>query len=362
MSTLSEHNMQNIILAADGSSLHILDQSLLPNQTRLIQMYSLADCHEAIVCLRVRGAPAIGIFAACALAFLLRQEAHTDSAALLVRCRCLRDALAAARPTAVNLSKMLDRCVALAERLCQNSVASITDALLNEALRIQREDADMCRAIAAHGLSLLRDGDSVITHCNAGPLATSQYGTALGPLLLGKEQGIKLHAFCDETRPLLQGARLTTYELQRAQVPCTLICDNMASIVMQQGKVQACLVGCDRVARNGDVANKIGTSGLAILAHYYGIPFYVLGPSSTIDFSCPDGAHIPIELRSEEEIKTQFFKTPAALPEIPCYNPAFDITPAALISAIITERGICRPPFSEHLARLYPAEFEEEIP
>lgn len=362
MSQSAAHRIQNIIFSADGSALRILDQSLLPGETRFIALHTLEDCREAIVSLRVRGAPAIGIFAACALAFLLRRETHADTAALLSRAHALRDALAAARPTAVNLSKMLDRCVALAEQARNRSVAHILDALIAEALTIQREDAAMCHAIATHGLSLLRDGDSVITHCNAGPLATSQYGTALGPLLLGQERGYKLHAFCDETRPLLQGARLTTYELQQAHVPCILICDNMASIVMQQGKVQACLVGCDRVARNGDAANKIGTSGLAILAQYYGIPFYVLGPSSTIDFSCPDGAHIPIELRGAEEIKTLFFQSPSAPPEVSCYNPAFDVTPAQLITAIITERGICYPPFSESLSALFPTEFEEGTP
>ena len=218
----------------------------------------------------------------------------------------------------------------------------------------------MCRSIAQYGLSLVKDGDGVLTHCNAGPLATSQYGTALGPILLGTERGMKFRVFSDETRPLLQGARLTSYELQRAGVDVTLICDNMASMVMKNGWVQACFVGCDRVAANGDAANKIGTSGVAILAKHYGIPFYVLGPSSTIDFTCPDGDHIPIELRDGEEIKSKFFEQPSSLPEVKCYNPAFDVTDHDLITAIVTEKGICYPPFDESFARLFGKTWKEE--
>ena len=193
----------------------------------------------------------------------------------------------------------------------------------------------------------------MLTHCNAGPLATSRYGTAQGPFLLAAERGMKLRVFADETRPLLQGARLTSYELQKGGVDVTLICDNMASIVMKNGWVQACFVGCDRVAANGDTANKIGTSGVAILAKHYGIPVYVLGPTSTIDMACPDGDHIPIELRDGEEIKTLWYEKPMALPEVKCYNPAFDVTDHALITAIVTEKGICYPPFTESLAALF---------
>ena len=211
----------------------------------------------------------------------------------------------------------------------------------------------MCRAISEYGLSLIQDGDGVLTHCNAGPLATSRYGTALGPLFLGKERGMEFHVFSDETRPLLQGARLTSYELQKAGIDVTLICDNMASIVMKNGWVQACFVGCDRVAANGDAANKIGTSGVAILAKHYGIPFYVLGPTSTIDLNCPDGDHIPIELRDPAEIREKWYAEPMALPEVKCYNPAFDVTDHTLISGIVTEKGICRAPYTESLAALF---------
>lgn len=354
----------NIAFTSDANAIRIVDQSLLPNETRYLTLSSAESLYEAIASLRVRGAPAIGIFAAFSYYLLAKQAAEfcSNPTALLAHCRNQRTYLSSARPTAVNLSKMLNRCLARAEALAKTDVPTILSALYEEALAIQQEDISMCRAISEHGLSLLHEGDSVITHCNAGPLATSRYGTALGPLLLGKEQGFSFHVFCNETRPLLQGARLTTYELSRAGIPCTLICDNMASIVMQQGKVSACLVGCDRVARNGDTANKIGTSGLAILAQYYGIPFYVLGPSSSIDFSCPDGSHIPIELRDASEIKTRFFTKPSALSEVSCFNPAFDVTNASLITAIITERGICYPPFSESFPIFFPKEWEEAQP
>ena len=220
-------------------------------------------------------------------------------------------------------------------------------------MEIHQDDIAKCRAISEHGLSLLKEGDGVLTHCNAGPLATSRYGTAQGPFFLAAERGIHIRVFADETRPLLQGARLTSYELHRAGVDVTLICDNMASMVMKNGWVQACFVGCDRIAANGDTANKIGTSGVAILAKHYGIPVYVLGPTSTIDLSCPDGDHIPIELRDPEEIKTLWYDKPMALPGVACYNPSFDVTDHTLISGIVTEQGICRPPYTESLAALF---------
>lgn len=210
----------------------------------------------------------------------------------------------------------------------------------------------MCRAIAEHGLTLVNAGDGILTHCNAGQLATSQYGTALGPILLGQERGIPFRVFADETRPLLQGARLTAWELQRAGVDVTLICDNMASMVMKQGFVQACFVGCDRIAANGDAANKIGTSGVAVLAKHYGIPFYVLGPSSTIDLDCPTGADIPIEERPGQEIGSLWYREPMAPAGVKFYNPAFDVTDHALITGIVTETGVCYPPFTDALRRM----------
>ena len=352
----------NIFLSQDERSVCILDQSLLPNETRYLELSTQAEFIEAISSLRVRGAPAIGIFAAFAFYVLAARSRITDTNHLLKACALWRDALNEARPTAVNLSKMLDRMLEKAKSMASATTSELIRALKEEAFLIQGEDITMCRSISTFGLSLLSDGDGILTHCNAGPLATSQYGTALGPLILGKEQGMSFHVFCDETRPLLQGARLTTYELQNASIPCTLICDNMASLVMQEGKIDACLVGCDRVARNGDTANKIGTSTVAILAQYYKIPFYVLGPSSSLDFRCPTGADIPIEQRDESEIRDLFFKKPSALRSVPCYNPAFDVTPHTLISAIVTEKGICRPPFEVSFSRLFPKEFQEGQP
>lgn len=346
-------HVDNVRLSDDGRAVRILDQSLLPNETVYLELSRAEDLYEAIHSLRVRGAPAIGIFAGYAMYVLARQTQAASFHDFIEERRRDHAYLNASRPTAVNLKHMLDRMLAAAEAMPCMDIDSILDAMRQAALAIHQEDIAMCTAISRHGLSLVKDGDGILTHCNAGPLATSRYGTGLGPLFLAKEEGITLHAWCDETRPLLQGARLTAYELQRAGIDCTLICDNMASLVMKEGKINACFVGCDRVARNGDTANKIGTSGVAILAKHYGIPFYVLGPSSTIDFSCPNGDHIPIELRDGGEIKEKFFEKPSSLPEVKCYNPAFDVTDHDLITAIVTEKGICYPPFTESLAALF---------
>lgn len=347
-------HIDNVRLSDDGRAVRILDQSLLPNETIYLELQTPEALYEAIATLRVRGAPAIGIFAGYALYVLALQTKATSYADFLAECQKNRDYLNSSRPTAVNLRHMLDRVLAVVQSMPCADISAIQDAMEQMAKAIHEEDIAMCTAISEYGLSLVKAGDGILTHCNAGPLATSRYGTGLGPLFLAQERGIPLHAFCDETRPLLQGARLTAYELQRAGIDCTLICDNMASLVMKQGKINACFVGCDRVARNGDTANKIGTSGVAILAKHYGIPFYVLGPSSTIDFTCPDGDHIPIELRDGAEIKEKFFSKPSSLPEVKCYNPAFDVTDHELITAIVTEKGICYPPFAESFAKLFP--------
>lgn len=347
-------HIDNVRLSDDGRAVRILDQSLLPNETIYLELQTPEELYEAIATLRVRGAPAIGIFAGYALYVLALQTNATSYADFLAECQKNRDYLNSSRPTAVNLRHMLDRVLAVVQSMPCADISAIQAAMGQMAKAIHKEDIAMCTAISEYGLSLVKAGDGILTHCNAGPLATSRYGTGLGPLFLAQERGIPLHAFCDETRPLLQGARLTAYELQRAGIDCTLICDNMASLVMKQGKINACFVGCDRVARNGDTANKIGTSGVAILAKHYGIPFYVLGPSSTIDFTCPDGDHIPIELRDGAEIKEKFFSKPSSLPEVKCYNPAFDVTDHELITAIVTEKGICYPPFAESFAKLFP--------
>ena len=343
----------HVHLGEDQRSVVILDQTELPNRTVYRTLRTREEMYEAIRLLQIRGAPAIGICAGYCIYVLSRQWEGADYDTFLEQFRREKAYLNSSRPTAVNLSWALERMEKVVTADPGRAVPEILERLGEECRAIHREDIAMCLAISEHGLSLIHDGDGVLTHCNAGPLATSRYGTALGPLLLGRERGMQFRVFADETRPLLQGARLTSYELHKAGVDVTLICDNMASMVMKNGWVQACFVGCDRVAANGDAANKIGTSGVAILAKHYGIPFYVLGPTSTIDLSCPDGDHIPIELRDPAEIREKWYAEPMALPEIPCYNPAFDVTDHTLISGIVTEKGICRAPYTESLAALF---------
>ena len=344
---------QYLGLTEDGRRVRLLDQSQLPNREVWLELEEPEELAEAIRTLRVWGAPAIGVFAAYALYVLARRLADRApvEAAFRTRLREWAAGLAATRPTAVNLRWALERMLARADRTA-GPPEQIVQVLERECRAIHREDGEMCRRIAEHGLTLVGEGDGILTHCNAGALAASRYGTALGPILLGQERGKKLRVFADETRPLLQGARLTAWELARAGVEVTLICDNMASMVMKNGWVQACFVGCDRVAANGDTANKIGTSGLAVLARYYNVPFYVLGPTSTIDLDCPTGADIPIEERDGEEIRSLWYREPMAPAEVRCWDPAFDVTDHSLISAIVTEGGICRPPFGESLREL----------
>ena len=345
--------IDHICLSSGGDSVIILDQTQLPNQSVYLELRREEELIEAIKSLRVRGAPAIGIFAGFAICVLCRRWADLERASFLEKLHAASRRFAAARPTAVNLRWALERIEAAALRAHGDCGGDILPALFREAQSILDEDIAMCRAISENGLSLLKDGDGILTHCNAGPMATSRYGTALGPLILGTERGMHLRVFADETRPLLQGARLTAYELEKNGVDVTLICDNMASAVMKNGWVQYCFVGCDRVAANGDTANKIGTSGVAILARHYGIPFYVLGPSSTIDLSCKSGAEIEIERRDGEEIRSLWYKEPMAPSGVKCYNPAFDVTEHQLISGIITEKGICRPPYEKSLAAIF---------
>lgn len=346
-------HIDNVRLKEDETGVVIIDQTQLPNRTVYLTLRTAEEMYNAIKHLQVRGAPAIGICAAYSIYTLARQWGAEDFASFAKRFHEQKEYLNSARPTAVNLSWALNRMEEVVTANSQKSTAEVLKLLGRECRDIQEEDATMCRAISQYGLSLVKDGDGILTHCNAGPLATSRYGTALGPLFLGREQGMKFQVFSDETRPLLQGARLTSYELHKAGIDVTLICDNMASIVMKNGWVQACFVGCDRVAANGDTANKVGTSGAAIMAKHYGIPFYVLGPTSTIDLNCPDGDHIPIELRDPDEIREKWYAEPMVLPEVKCYNPAFDITDHTLISGIVTEKGICRAPYTESLAALF---------
>ena len=344
---------RNIRYDKAAEALYIIDQSLLPGEEREIRLQTAEEMVEAIQKLRIRGAPAIGICAAYCLYVLARSIEAEDPAAFLSQLRAYSARLNASRPTAVNLAWALGEMEKTAAAHAGDPRPALLEALYQTAVGIHEDDIAKCAAISEYGLSLLKDGDGVLTHCNAGPLATSRYGTAQGPFFLAAERGMRIHVFADETRPLLQGARLTSYELHRAGVDVTLICDNMASMVMKNGWVQACFVGCDRIAANGDTANKIGTSGVAILAKHYGIPVYTLGPTSTIDLNCPDGDHIPIELRDPEEIKTLWYEKPMALPGVKCYNPSFDVTDHTLLAGIVTEKGICRPPYTESLAALF---------
>ncbi len=341
----------SVHLSEDENCVVILDQRKLPNYVEYQYLDDVKKIYEAIRTLAVRGAPAIGICAGYGMYILAKQKKDLPYEQFAKALHEDGDYLISSRPTAVNLSWAIRRVLKLVDE--STDVNKIIERLHDEAINIHNEDIEMCYKVSEYGLSLIKDGDGILTHCNTGPMATSKYGTAIGPVLLGKERGREFHVFADETRPLLQGARLTAFELQKAGVDVTLICDNMASLVMKNGWVQACFVGCDRIAANGDVANKIGTSGVAILAKHYGIPIYSCGPTSTIDMNCPSGEDIVIELRDPEEIKTMWYKEPMALKEVKCYNPSFDVTDHELLTAIITDRGIVYPPFDVNLKKLF---------
>ncbi|MCR5774363.1 MAG: S-methyl-5-thioribose-1-phosphate isomerase [Lachnospiraceae bacterium] len=341
-------------LSDDGRTIIVLDQTKLPEEVVYLNIGTADQMYDAIKSLAVRGAPCIGVFAGYCIAVLASGYTDLDNAQFDKKLREDAAWLESSRPTAVNLSWAVQRQLKLLECGISAGITPVKIAgrLLEEARTIHEEDISMCMRIAEHGLSLLNDGDGLLTHCNAGALATSRYGTGLGPILLGRERGYTFHVFSDETRPLLQGARLTAFELVNAGVEETVVCDNMASLLMKQGKIQAVLVGCDRIAANGDTANKIGTSGVAILAKYYGIPFYVLGPYSTIDMNTPKGDDIEIELRDPEEIRSMWYKTPMAPAGAGFYNPAFDVTDHSLITAIITDKGILRPPYDKSIGQM----------
>ncbi|MCY2985043.1 MAG: S-methyl-5-thioribose-1-phosphate isomerase [Planctomycetota bacterium] len=330
--------------------LQLIDQTLLPLQLKVLSLSTIEEAFEAIVTLRVRGAPAIGIAAAYGVVLGFQKALHSSSVSesrQIAFQAC--DYLATSRPTAVNLFWALDRMRAVVERNKNLAEpADLAQALLREARLIHDEDRRMCHAIGEFGAQLLEDNSGVLTHCNTGGLATSEYGTALSAIFTAQDQGKILHVYADETRPLLQGSRLTAWELQQRQVPCTVICDSMAAQVMREGKIQAVIVGADRITARGDTANKIGTYGVAVLAKYHNIPFYVAAPRSTFDLSIVSGDDIPIEQRKAEEIVNGFGRQTAPS-GIEVYNPAFDVTPAELITAIVTERGIIAPVCEENV-------------
>lgn len=345
--------IRSVMLDDAQDALVLLDQTLLPGEKTFLHLKSQEDIWEAIYELKVRGAPAIGIAAAYGVYLAAKASPAETYDALLADFLKAKEYLAGSRPTAVNLFWALDRMERRFRQEAGRTPAEVKAALKEEADRIRDEDEDVCRRIGEHALTLLRPGMGLLTHCNAGTIATAKYGTALAPIYLGEERGYGFKVYAGETRPLLQGARLTVWELMEAGVDVTLICDNMASIVMREGKIDAVLVGCDRVARNGDTANKIGTSGLAILASHYGIPFYVHAPLSTIDLACRTGADIRIEQRPAEEVTTKWYEKPMAPSGARVYNPAFDVTDHGLITAIITEKGVVRPPYDETIPRLF---------
>ncbi len=336
----------------EKNALVIIDQSQLPNKTEMLYLNTIEQVHRAIYLLKVRGAPAIGVAAGYGL-YIAALDIETEDREEFDRKLALaRDYLAGARPTAVNLSWAVKRMYEVVKNNPALSVEELKKKLYQEAVNIHEEDIAMCLKIGEYGLSLLKDEMGILTHCNAGWLATSKYGTALAPLHLGKERGMNFHVYADETRPLLQGGRLTAYELAKHGIDVTVICDNMASQVMKNGWVQAVLVGADRIAANGDTANKIGTNTVAILAKYYGIPFYVLAPYSTIDLECADGSQIKIEQRPVSEVREMWYRESMITEEAKIFNPAFDVTPQELITAIITDKGIVYPPFKEGIAAL----------
>ncbi len=348
--------IQSVRLDDANNALILLDQTLIPNETKYLSLTKQEDIWEAIYELRVRGAPAIGIAAAYGFYLAAKNIAKANpaqtTAQFSTEAQKAKEYLASSRPTAVNLFWALDRMFAVIDSRQTESVEQIVAALKIEAQAIRDEDEQVCRSLGEYGLSLLKPGMGLITHCNAGTLATARLGTATAPMYLGQAKGYGFKVFADETRPLNQGGRLTTFELQAAGIDVTLICDNMASISMKNGWINAALVGCDRVAANGDAANKIGTSGLAILAKHYGIPFYVFAPTSTIDLNCPTGDQIHIELRKPEEVTSKWYAKPMAPAGVKVYNPAFDVTDANLITAIVTENGIAYPPYEKSLPPL----------
>ena len=350
---------ETIRWAPGGRSALILDQTLLPGVHEEKELSTLEDFIEAIRSLRVRGAPLIGITAAIGLAALARQSAAEGVSTPELRARFAdwAERLANARPTAVNLAWAVRRL-----RACLDAAAGdagrLAAALAAEADAIHEEDRRMCRAIGEHAAALLAGGEAVITHCNAGSLATGGIGTALAPVYVAAEAGRRVHVFADETRPLLQGSRLTAWELSRAGIEVTVLADNMAGSLFATDPPDIAFVGSDRIAANGDVANKIGTYPLAVLAHRHGVPFYVLAPTSTVDLGSPTGGDIPIEHRDPDEVRRGF--GPLLAPEAAdVYSPAFDITPAELVTGIVTERGIHRPPYTDSLAAAVGAAEEE---
>lgn len=356
-------NVDTVSLNPEHDAVVIIDQTKLPGKVEQIFLRSPEEIWQAIYLLKVRGAPAIGVTAAFGIYLLAKQaleqqiakNGKEDADAFFDEFYRQKKYLDSARPTAVNLSWALNRMALAAEQGRRNgdNLQKILELLRQEAETIRNEDIFVCKKIGEHGLKLLKKGDGILTHCNAGKLAAVRYGTATAPIYLGQEAGYDFKVFCDETRPLLQGARLTAYELHASGIDTTLICDNMSAEVMKKGWIQAVLVGCDRVAANGDTANKIGTSVVAAIAKQYGIPFYVCAPTSTIDMQLSDGEGIVIEERSPGEVTEMWYQNRMAPEGIRVFNPAFDVTDHSMITGIVTEYGVARAPYEKSLREIF---------
>lgn len=342
-----------VCLNEEKNAVVIIDQTKLPGKIQLLELKTAEEIWNAIYLLQVRGAPAIGVAAAYGIYVLANQIKTADTELFYQEFERQKKYLDSARPTAVNLSWALNRMEQVVKSHAAESVEEIKAALKKEAVLIQEEDIWVCKMIGEYGLSLVKPGDGILTHCNAGRLATSKYGTATAPIYLGEERGYHFRVFADETRPLLQGARLTAFELCESGVDVTLICDNMSATVMKNGWINAVFVGCDRVAANGDTANKIGTSVVAAVAKQYGVPVYICAPTATIDRNTPTGDEILIEQRPAEEVTQMWYKERMAPENVKVFNPAFDVTDHALIAGIITEYGIARAPYTQSIAEIF---------
>ena len=353
MSEKSIMEYETVALDDEDSALVIIDQTKLPGETKLISLHTGQEIWEAIYLLKVRGAPAIGVAAAFGIYLLAKQIQTQDYEAFYEEFRKQKEYLNSSRPTAVNLSWALNRM----ERVCTDNrekpVEEIKELLRAESVAMKEEDIQVCKAIGEYGLTLVKPGDGILTHCNAGQLATCKYGTATAPIYLGQERGYHFRVFADETRPLLQGARLTAYELYASGVDVPLLCDNMSATVMRNGWINAVFVGCDRVAANGDTANKIGTSVVAAVAKRYHVPVYICAPTSTIDMNTPTGEEIIIEQRPAHEVTQMWYEKPMAPEGVKVFNPAFDVTDHDLIAGIVTEYGIAREPYTESLREIF---------
>ncbi len=343
---------ETVHLDDDNDALIIIDQTQLPSKTQLLTLKEAKEIWDAIYLLQVRGAPAIGVAAGYGIYLLAKKIDAKDYESFYQEFKKQKDYLDSSRPTAVNLSWALNRMEGVVVANKDKPVEEIKSLLKAEAMEIQAEDIRVCKAIGEYGLSLVQPGDGILTHCNAGQLATSKYGTATAPIYLGHERGYNFRVYADETRPLLQGARLTAYELESAGVNVTLICDSASSTVMRNGWVDAIFVGCDRVAANGDVANKVGTANVAAVAARYHIPMYVCAPTSTIDLNTPTGDQIKIEERDAKEVTSMWYEKPMAPEGVKVYNPAFDITDHELIAGIVTEYGVAKAPYEKSLKEI----------